>query len=332
MSLVVVEDLAKSYRDVRALDGISFEIPEGSVLGLLGPNGCGKTTTVSILSTLQRPTVGRCSVAGYDVVDDAGRVRELISLTGQYAALEGSLTTRENIAMFGRLTGLPRRETRSRLEEVAETFGLVEFMDRKVSELSGGMRRRVDIAAALVTRPKVLFLDEPTTGLDPRSRASVWETVSTLRTEGITVLLTTQYLEEADRLADDLVLLDHGRVVEQGTPEQLKQRAGSAVCEITLLDSADLDRTRTALREFEEIEAATGGGAQRPRLSVAAPDELGTVGTVVATLQRASIPVFDIALRRPSLDEVFFQLTGQTPESADESESGDAVMAGKGAE
>lgn len=324
MSLVVIEDLVKSFGEVRALDGVGFEIPEGSILGLLGPNGSGKTTTVSILSTLQRPTAGRARIAGYDVVADAAQVREIISLTGQYASLDAKLTARENISMFGRLTGLSRPDVTARIGVVARDFGLDEFIDRKVADLSGGMRRRVDIACALITRPRVLFLDEPTTGLDPRSRAAVWDTIAALRNDGITVLLTTQYLEEADRLADSIVMLDHGRIVAHGTPEQLKHRAGSAVCEVTLLDAADLTRTRAALAGFDELDVAAG--EQRPNLSIAAPDELGTVAGVVEELRRNEIPVFDIGLRRPSLDEVFFALTGERP--VDETPSGAAELAG----
>ena len=195
MTLVEIVGLQKDYGEVHALRGIDVEIAEGEVLGLLGPNGSGKTTTVSILATLQRPTAGRALIAGHDVVDDAARVRELISLTGQYASLDNTLSARENLVMFGRLTGLSSAEAKGSVAHVAEAFGLSEFVDRRVSALSGGQRRRVDIACALVTRPRVLFLDEPTTGLDPRSRAAVWETIAALRTEGITVLLTTQYLE-----------------------------------------------------------------------------------------------------------------------------------------
>ena len=317
MTLVEIVGLQKDYGEVHALRGIDVEIAEGEVLGLLGPNGSGKTTTVSILATLQRPTAGRALIAGHDVVDDAARVRELISLTGQYASLDNTLSARENLVMFGRLTGLSSAEAKGSVAHVAEAFGLSEFVDRRVSALSGGQRRRVDIACALVTRPRVLFLDEPTTGLDPRSRAAVWETIAALRTEGITALLTTQYLEEADRLADNIVMLDHGSVVARGTPEQLKHQAGSAICEITLLDAADVTRVRTALADHEFLDAATSAQS-RPVLVVEAPGELDTVVAVASTLRAAGVGVFDIALRRPSLDEVFLQLTDENRAASEE--------------
>lgn len=318
MSAIVIDELVKDYGKIRALDQVSFTVPEGAVLGLLGPNGSGKTTALSILATLQRPTGGRARVGGFDVVGDPARVRELISLTGQYASLDESLTARENLRMFGRLTGLSRRGARERIGEVSRDFGLEEFIDRRIGTLSGGMRRRVDIACALVTRPQVLFLDEPTTGLDPRSRQSVWETVSTLRTQGITVLLTTQYLEEADRLADQIVMLDHGHVVAEGTSETLKARAGGAICEINLQESTDLNRARTALSGMTLIEDGDSTATTpHPGLGVAAPDGMATVAHVIARLQDHSIEVFDIGLRRPSLDEVFFRLTGIDTESAE---------------
>ncbi|GAC47788.1 putative ABC transporter ATP-binding protein [Gordonia aichiensis NBRC 108223] len=328
MALVEIAGLQKDYGKVRALRGIDIEIAEGEVLGLLGPNGSGKTTTVSILATLQRPTAGRALVAGRDVVEDAAEVRELISLTGQYASLDNSLSARENLAMFGRLTGLSSAQVRERVAHVAEVFELTEFIDRRVSALSGGQRRRVDIACALVTRPRVLFLDEPTTGLDPRSRAAVWETIAALRTEGITVLLTTQYLEEADRLADTIVMLDHGRVVARGTPEQLKHQAGSAICEITLLDVEDVPRVEAALADHEFHDTALSAQS-RPVLAVEAPGELDTVVAVASALRDEGVGVFDIALRRPSLDEVFLSLTGES-HCADESRAvGERLSAGE---
>jgi len=311
--VVAIEDLVKTFPmkgsdPVRALDGISLTIDEGQVLGLLGPNGSGKTTTVSILATLQRPDSGRVTVDGLDVVADARRVRERISLTGQYASLDGALTVRENVAMFGRLTGLPKSRVAGRIDELVEAFALEEFIGRKVSTLSGGMRRRVDLAVALVTRPRVLFLDEPTTGLDPRSRAAVWEAVSALRNDGIAVMLTTQYLEEADRLADSIVMLDHGRIAAAGTAAELKQRAGEAICQITVESAADLVRVESALSAFRRADV----GDQQPGRStyaVHAGDGLATMGAVVAALQSADVDVLDIALRRPSLDEVFLDIT-----------------------
>jgi ABC-2 type transport system ATP-binding protein len=327
--VVAIEDLVKTFPmkgsggqgsgPVRALDGISLTIDEGQVLGLLGPNGSGKTTTVSILATLQRPDSGRVTVDGLDVVADARRVRERISLTGQYASLDGALTVRENIAMFGRLTGLPKSRVAARVDELVAAFALDEFIGRKVSTLSGGMRRRVDLAVALVTRPRVLFLDEPTTGLDPRSRAAVWESVAALRNDGIAVLLTTQYLEEADRLADSIVMLDHGRVAASGTAAELKQRAGEAICQITVESISDLPNVEAALGAFRRADT---GDQQpgRPTYSVHAGDGLATMGAVVAALQSADVDVLDIALRRPSLDEVFLDLTAEADGTAKRSD------------
>lgn len=310
---IEVEDLAKAYGEVSALKGISLEVARGEVLGLLGPNGSGKTTTVTLLSTLQRPTSGTARICGHDVVRKAARVRELISLTGQYAALDEGLTAVENLAVFGRLTGLRGCALTTRIDELIEQFDLGAVRNRRVGALSGGTRRRADIASALVTRPEVLFLDEPTTGLDPRSRAAVWDTVAGLRAEGITVLLTTQYLEEADRLADHIVMLDRGSIVAAGAPGRLKQRIGAAVCEMTLVERDDTARVLGLLDGLELVEApvdGTGAGMQaHPRLVVRAPDGMATVADVIARLEAADIDVIDIGLRQPSLDEVFLRLT-----------------------
>ncbi|MGZ8178370.1 ATP-binding cassette domain-containing protein [Williamsia sp. SKLECPSW1] len=310
---VEVIDVVKTYGGVRALDGISFAVEPGEVVGLLGPNGSGKTTTVSLLSTLQRPTSGVARIAGHDVVDEAPRVRELISLTGQYASVDPDLTTAENLSVFGRLTGLSGRRLSARVDDLVERFDLGDVRRRRVAALSGGMRRRVDIAAALVTRPEVLFLDEPTTGLDPRSRAAVWETIAALREAGIAVLLTTQYLEEADRLADRVVVLDRGTVVASGTPAELKLQAGQPVCEITVGDAASMNRAADMLEDLGMVEpAAAAATAGEARLVVRAPAGAATVGEIIARLTAAtpSVEIVDIGLRRPSLDEVFLQLTG----------------------
>ena len=307
---ISVENLTKTYGSVTALDGISFDVQPGTVLGLLGPNGSGKTTTVSLLSTLQRPTAGSARVAGHDVVADAAKVRELISLTGQYASMDDSLTAAENLSVFGRLTGLRGAALKSRIDDLVEQFDLVDVRTRRVGALSGGMRRRVDIASALITRPEVLFLDEPTTGLDPRSRAAVWDTVAGLRSEGITVLLTTQYLEEADRLADDIVMLNGGQIVASGTPGTLKQQAGAAVCELSLVQRSDAQRALAALSGLDVIEHDDASTATHPRIIVRAADGKSTVRDVIARLDIADIDVVDIGLRQPSLDEVFLQLTG----------------------
>ncbi|MDO3646564.1 ATP-binding cassette domain-containing protein [Nocardia mangyaensis] len=313
VAAIQVTDLVKSYGEVVALNGISFEVARGEVLGLLGPNGSGKTTTVTLLSTLQRPTSGSARICGHDVVTEAARVRETISLTGQYAALDDGLTTVENLSVFGRLTGLRGPALRTRIDDLVEQFDLTAVRNRRVGALSGGMQRRVDIASALVTRPEVLFLDEPTTGLDPRSRASVWDTVAGLREAGITVLLTTQYLEEADRLADRIVMLDRGSVVAAGTPGQLKKQVGAAVCEVTLVERTDTARVIGLLDGLDLVESPADGaaaGAQaHPRLVVRAPHGMATVADVIDRLDTAGIDVVDIGLRQPSLDEVFLQLT-----------------------
>ncbi len=311
---IEVEGLTKTYGDVVALDGISFEAAPGAVLGLLGPNGSGKTTTVTLLSTLQRPTAGSARICGHDVVADAARVRELVSLTGQSAALDAGLTVAENLSVFGRLTGLRGSRLQVRIGELVEQFDLGSVRDRRVATLSGGMQRRVDIASALVTRPEVLFLDEPTTGLDPRSRSAVWDIVAGLRTEGITVLLTTQYLEEADLLADRIVLLDRGSVVATGTPAELKRHAGAAVCEVTLVEPGDVERVVGLLDGLEPVETSVGGAAAHPKLVVRSGAGMATVAEVIARLRGARVDVVDVGLRQPSLDEVFLQLTGGEPE------------------
>lgn len=301
---IEVAGLGKSYGTVTALDGIDFTVRRGTILGLLGPNGSGKTTTVSILATLQRPSAGTARIDGHEVTAEPDRVRELISLTGQYAALMEGLTAAENLSFFGRLTGLRGAAVARRTRELVELFDLGEVASRKVGQLSGGMRRRVDIASALVTRPSVLFLDEPTTGLDPRSRTAVWDTVATLREQGITVLLTTQYLDEADRLADSIVMLGAGRVVAAGTPEELKTAAGAPTCELTVGPRSDPDAVAALLTGFTLLDRTDTGA-----LAVRAPDGMGTVADVIGVLRTADVDVADIGLRRPSLDDVFLQLT-----------------------
>ncbi|GAA4396421.1 daunorubicin resistance protein DrrA family ABC transporter ATP-binding protein [Tsukamurella soli] len=310
--MIEVEGLVKQFGDLRALDGVSLTVPRGGILGLLGPNGSGKTTTVSILSTLIRADGGRATIDGHDVEREPGRVRELISLTGQTASLDQALTVRENLAMFGRLTGLGRKDVAAQIERLAGAYGLEEFLTRRTGALSGGQRRRVDIACALVTRPQVLFLDEPTTGLDPRSRQAVWSAVRDLSAEGITVLLTTQYLEEADQLAENIVMLGGGRVLAEGTPAELKSRTGAAVCEVTLVTADDVARV-------EQLLGAAGltvsvDEAAHPTVRVPAPDGADTLRQVLDTL--AGIDFHDAGLRQPSLDEVFLSLTSPAGASA----------------
>jgi ABC-2 type transport system ATP-binding protein len=304
---VLVEDVYKSFGEVHALRGISFAAPRGCVLGILGPNGAGKTTTVKILSTLLRPDRGTAMVAGHNVATEASAVRRAIMMTGQYAALDENLSARENLELFGRLMGLSGKAARARADELLEAFDLVGPGRRAVRHYSGGMRRRVDLACGLVVRPEVVYLDEPTTGLDPRSRQSVWALVSALKEQGITVLLTTQYLEEADLLSDNIIVIDKGTVIAEGTADQLKAKTGGAYCEVVPLDPARLDDAATALGEL--IDSPPPAGADR--LSLPAPDGPATLAEALRRLDAAGIELADIGLRRPSLDDVFLSITGK---------------------
>jgi ABC transporter DrrB family efflux protein len=309
---VRVGGVVKRFGSTTALAGVDLEVPEGMVFGLLGPNGAGKTTLIRILATLLVPDAGRAELLGHDVVDESSNVRELFALTGQFAAVDELLTGRENLEMFGRLFRLSRAEARRRASELLERFELVDAADRTAKTYSGGMRRRLDLASSLLTQPRVLFLDEPTTGLDPRSRNEIWEIVRDLRREGTTILLTTQYLEEADQLADEIAVIDHGRVIAEGTGDELKDRVGGQILEVELTDIAQRDEAEAAL-------ARVGCGAPeedgRPnRLTLPAPREsLVLVEEAAAELRRAGIGVSDMGLRRPTLDDVFLQLTGQAP-------------------
>lgn len=304
--------LAKSFGATRALDGIDLEMSSGTVLGLLGPNGSGKTTAVRILATLLAPTSGRASVGGYDVVHQAAQVRTVIGLTGQYAAVDGSLTGSENLEMIGRLLDLSRSEARHRAAELLERFDLTDAGRRLTKTYSGGMRRRLDLAASLVGRPRVLFLDEPTTGLDPRSRIGMWDIIRELVAEGTAVLLTTQYLDEADQLADEIVVLDFGRVIARGTSDELKRQTGGQVLEVRPADPADMDAIAAVLATL------TGGPASIDRATMhvgVAADDTALVAAAVRRLDEAGISIADLALRRPSLDDVFLQLTGHRAET-----------------
>lgn len=297
--------------DITALRDVSFSVPTGSVCALLGHNGAGKTTVVNILSTLVRPSAGSASVAGHDVVGEAAQVRRAIGVTGQDAALDLRLSGRENLVLFGRLRGLSKHTARTRADELITRFDMRAAADRQVSEYSGGMRRRIDIAVSLVVPPAVLFLDEPTTGLDPRSRRDVWDLVSTLSAQNITVLLTTQYLEEADILSDAIVILNAGRVVATGTADELKRRTGPSYCQMTPVHAEDLHRIAAALSDFDEVEV----DARAMRVSVPAPAGTATLTEVFRRLEAIGVELLDISLRRPSLDEVFLHLTAPSAAS-----------------
>ncbi|MBF4995635.1 ATP-binding cassette domain-containing protein [Nocardia sp. BSTN01] len=307
---VVVDDVRKSFGEVQALQGISFTAARASVLGILGPNGAGKTTTVKILSTLLRPDSGSASVGGHDVVADAAGVRRSIMMTGQYAALDENLSGRENLELFGRLMGLPKKDARRRADTLLEEFDLVGAGKRAVRHYSGGMRRRVDIACGLVVRPEVVFLDEPTTGLDPRSRQGVWDLVNALKEQGITVLLTTQYLEEADVLSDNIIVIDKGTVIAEGTADELKEKTGGSYCEVVPLDPTQLRKAVTALGEL--VPEALRHEFAGDRISIPAPDGASTLAEAVRRLDAAGLELADIALRRPSLDDVFLSITGHS--------------------
>lgn len=309
---IQLDAVTKRFGDHQALSGVTFSTPVGSVLGVLGPNGAGKTTTINILATLLRPTSGTATIAGYDVVTQAGKVRESIGLTGQYAAIDELLTGRENLILFARLRGMDKHAARSRADEMLAAFSLTEAGDKRVATYSGGMRRRVDIACGLVVPPKVVFLDEPTTGLDPRSRREVWDLVAGLRHQGITTLLTTQYLEEADALSDAIVVIDRGRVIADGTPDDLKARIGGSYCEVTPVSNADVARVAAALEGIAGVEVDAEGGT----VSVPAPDGFATMSDVFARVTASGVELNDISLRKPSLDEVFFTLTGTAPAGA----------------
>lgn len=306
---VVVNGIRKTFGSVVALADISFKVARGEVLGLLGPNGAGKTTTVDILSTLTRPDRGHAEVAGHDVLSDPAGVRRSIMLTGQHVSLDEMLTGRENVVMFGRLQGLTKREARSRAKELLAQFDLVDAADRAVSTYSGGMRRRIDIACGLVVRPEVVFLDEPTTGLDPRSRQSIWALVSEFKEAGIATLLTTQYLEEADALSDRIIVIDHGTIIAEGTADELKERTGGTYCEIVPRHPRDLPAAAEALGSLLPRRNRAALTTTSDRIAMPAPDGPNTLTQALYRLNEADIDLLDVALRRPSLDEVFLALT-----------------------
>jgi ABC-2 type transport system ATP-binding protein len=320
---IVVEGLTKSYGDVHALDGIDLEVPRGSVLGVLGPNGAGKTTAVKILTTLTLPDSGRAIVDGRDVVTDAAGVRRSIGLAGQSAAIVDELTGRENLEMMGRLYHLGKSRAKDRAQELLEQFGLTDAAARRAKTYSGGMTRRLDLAASLVARPKVLFLDEPTTGLDPRARNDMWQVIRDLVAAGTTLLLTTQYLEEADELADRIVVFDHGKVIAEGTADQLKDTVGGDVVEFSVDDEAGRTAALAAVRGVGSGEPTVSeSGVINVRAGDRGSDRLVEV---VRRLDEAGIRPQGLGLRRPSLDDVFLALTGHAAESAPDDDVNDKL-------
>jgi daunorubicin resistance ABC transporter ATP-binding subunit len=310
------ESLTKRFGSFTAVENLSLEVRDGTVVSLLGPNGAGKTTTVRMLATLLRPDAGHARVGGYDVVTDAARVRELISLTGQFAALDKNLTARENLVLMARLRGRNGRAGRALADQLIDRFDIGAFRDRLVKNLSGGEKRRVDLAAGLIDTPHVLVLDEPTSGLDPRSRQVVWSTIRQLVSEGVTLLLTTQYLEEADALADRVVLIDRGIEVAAGTPAQLKAQVGEQRVDVIAADMTAFGHLAAVLEERFEV---TLHHEQRT-ISIPAPDEVADLAQIATVVDAAGAPVDEVALRRPTLDDAFLALTGhaateQTPDT-----------------
>ena len=311
MKSVIAEHLVKTYRngEVKALDDLSLDVEEGTVLGVLGPNGAGKTTTVRILATLLKPDSGIATVAGIDVAKHPDKVRELIGLSGQYAAVDETLTGWDNLVMFGRLYHLGKTASIKRADELLERFSLTDSARRPIKTYSGGMRRRLDLAASLIVQPKVLFLDEPTTGLDPRGRQEMWEVIQELVKGGVTLLLTTQYLEEADQLADEIAVIDHGKVIARGTSDALKKQVGGERLEITV-ENTDVTKTQ------EIVSRISSSAIHTDVRTISAPVSTGSIALMEAlrALDEAKIHPLDIALKRPSLDDVFLSLTGHVAE------------------
>jgi len=311
---IEVRDLVKSFGEVKALDGVSLTVKQGTVFGLLGPNGAGKTTTIRVLSTLMLPDGGSASVGGFDVIEHPKEVRGLIGLTGQYAAVDELLSGFENLYMLGRLIGMSVADSKARAAELLEDFDLADAAKKVVKAYSGGMRRRLDLAASLVGRPPFLYLDEPTTGLDPRSRIELWGMIRALVANGTTVLLTTQYLDEADRLCDEIVVIDHGRVIAGGTPTQLKSKIGDQILEARPTNEDQVDATRAILASLAGEDEPIHSDGQLVAVRVA---DRSVLAKAIVLLDKEGIEVDELSLRRPSLDEVFLALTGHMTEPTD---------------
>ena len=319
---IYAEGLVKTFGDVKALDGVDLDVPEGTVLGLLGPNGAGKTTTVRCLTTLLRPDSGKAVVAGIDVLKQPDAVRRSIGLSGQFAAVDEYLTGRENLQMVGQLYQMKGKQAKARAVELLEQFHLTDAADRPTKTYSGGMRRRLDLAAALVVSPPVMFMDEPTTGLDPRNRQQLWEVIKQLVSGGTTLLLTTQYLEEADHLAHDIAVVDHGRVIAKGTSDQLKARTGGERVEVVVHEREHIPTAAEVLAGFGKGETSVEEHTRKLTVPVTGGAKL--LAEVIRELDTRGIEIDDIGLRRPTLDDVFLSLTGHAAEerSADDGEEG----------
>ncbi|MFF3248011.1 ATP-binding cassette domain-containing protein [Streptomyces sp. NPDC002870] len=313
---IYAEGLVKTFGDVRALDGVDLDVPEGTVLGLLGPNGAGKTTTVRVLTTLLQPDSGKAVVAGIDVLKHPNEVRRSIGLSGQFAAVDEYLTGRENLQMVGRLYQMSARDAKRRAGELLDRFNLADAADRPAKTYSGGMRRRLDLAAALVVSPPVMFMDEPTTGLDPRNRQQLWEVIQELVSVGTTLLLTTQYLEEADHLAHDICVVDHGKVIARGTSDQLKARTGGERVEVVVHESEQISPAREVLLRFGKGDVAIAEHTRKLTVPVTGGAKL--LAEVIRELDVRGVEIDDIGLRRPTLDDVFISLTGHAAETGAE--------------
>jgi ABC-2 type transport system ATP-binding protein len=308
---VSARGLTKRYGDLVAVDGLDLDVAYGTVVALLGPNGAGKTTTVRMLATLEGPTAGTVMVCGHDAQREGDAVRSKLSLTGQFAALDDNLTARENLVLMARLRGYGRRAAATTVDDLIDRLDIGEFRDKLIKNVSGGQRRRVDLAASLVVRPELLVLDEPTTGLDPRSRQVVWSTIRDLVADGVTLLLTTQYLEEADVLADHIVLIDHGRAVAAGTASDLKSQIGEQRVDVVAVDSAGLERLVGSLDGAFPLTVVR----EQRLVSVPAPDETADLARIAAAVRESGVPIDEMALRRPTLDDAFLALTGERPDS-----------------